>query len=102
MKRKIIFGLLVVVFLLFFITSSWALDYKRYKFEGWPEQERVIVPVVPQTIDSYPLIIKSVFILNYQNVPALIFIDKSSNQVPAKTEKPVKSSTSQIREEDER
>lgn len=102
MKRKIIFGLLVVVLLLFFITSSWALDYKRYKYEERPEQERVIAPITPQTVDNYPLIIKSVFTLNYQNVPVLISIDKSSNQVPAKTEKPVKSSNSQIIEENER
>jgi hypothetical protein len=51
MKKKLIFGLSMVVLLLFFITSSWALDYKNYlrqKFEEHPWGESDRVPVIPR------------------------------------------------------
>jgi len=93
MKRKIIFGFLMVVLLLFFITSSWALDYKRYKYEGRPEQDCIKVPVIPQSIDSYPSMIKFFFISTAQNLPVLIYIDRSLTQANPRAEDSVKNLT---------
>lgn len=93
MKRKITFGLLAVVLLLFFITSSWALDYKSYlrqKYEGHPWGESDRVPVIPQTIDTYPTMIKFIYIPVSQNLPVLIYIETSSEKIPVKTEGSIK------------
>jgi len=92
MKRKIIFGFLMVVLLLFFITSSWALDYKRAKYRERPDQECTKVPVTPETMNTYPSMIKFIFVPTAQNLPVFIFIGKSSNQTPVKAEGSVKNS----------
>ncbi len=87
MKRKIILGLLAVILLLFFITSSWAVDYKSYlrqRFEEHPWQESDKIPATPQTINSYPSEIKFIFILNAQ--PILIFIDKTTIKISSKVD----------------
>ena len=101
MKQRLIFGLLVGVLLLFFITSTWAVDAKRAKLYGRPEQDMERVPVTPQIIDNYPSTIKFIFIPNIQNLPVLIYIDKSSTQVQIKSENSVKNSTIPIKEQDE-
>ena len=100
MKKKIILGLLAGVLLLFFVISSWALDYKRYKYDGRPEQECMRVPVNPQTIDTYPSMIRFIFISAGQNLPVLIYIEKFSTQVPIKIGDSIKNSTSTVNEID--
>ena len=105
MKKKIILGFLIGVLLLFFTISVWALDYEGYlkaKHDGHPDQELDRIPVTPQTIDNYPSTIKFIFILNIQNLPVLIYNEKTSNQALIKTEKPVKNSTNPVKEQDER
>jgi hypothetical protein len=99
MKKRIILGLLVGGFLLFFITSTWAVDAKRAKLYGDPWQDCEKIPVTPQTIDNYTSTIKFIFILNIQNLPALIIIDKSSNQAQLKTEEPIKNSINSVKDE---
>lgn len=104
MKKRLILGFLVGVLLLFFTISSWAVDYDKYKmhkFNGDPWQDCEKIPVTPQTIDNYTSTIKFIFILNIQNLPALIILDKSSNQAQLKTEEPVKNSTNSVKEQDE-
>jgi hypothetical protein len=101
MKKRIIFGLLVGVLLLFFITSSWAVDAKRAKLYGRPEQDLERVPVTPQPTNIYSSMIKLIFIPNDQNLLVFIYIEKSSNQAQIKAEEPVKNSTIQIKEQDE-
>lgn len=101
MKKKVILGLLAGVLLLFFTISSWALDWKRAQMirdYGHPDQELDRIPVIPQTIDNYPSIIKFIFIPNIQNLPVLIYIDKSLTQVQIKSENSVKNSTIPIKE----
>ncbi len=102
MKKRLILGLLLGLLLLFFITSTWAVDARRAKLYGDPWQDCEKVPVTPQTIDNSPSIIKFLLITNTQNLPALIIIDKSSNQAQLKTEEPVKNSTNLVKKQDER
>lgn len=86
MKKKIILGLLVLVVLLFFIASSWALDWKRARQQYYehPDQELESVPVTPQPVKDYPSMIKFIFVLNIQNLPVLISVDKSSVKTESK------------------
>jgi len=102
MKKKVILGLLVGGVLLFFITSTWAVDSKRAKLYGHPWQESDRIPVTPQTVDNYPTTIKFIFILNMQNLPVLIYNEKTSSQAPIKTQEPVKNSTITVKAQDER
>lgn len=100
MKKKLIFGLLVAVLLLFFISSSWALDYKNYlrqKYEERPEQESNRIPVIPQAIDNSPSIIKFIFIPNTQ----LIFIDKITIKASSKVDDSTKNLTKGVKGQDE-
>ncbi len=99
MKRKIIFGLLAVVLLLFLITSSWSMDYKSYlrqKFEERPEQDFEKVPIIPQSVETYPSMIKFIPVTNFQNIQILIYIDNSSTEVPIKTEESIKNTNSTL------
>ena len=102
MKKKVILGFLVGVLLLFFTISAWALDSKRaqlIKNNGWPEQERVIVPITPQTIDTYSSTIKFIFISNTQQI--LILIDKTTTKTSTKVDNSVKNLTNGVKEQDE-
>ncbi|MDH4222601.1 MAG: hypothetical protein OEV55_03570 [candidate division Zixibacteria bacterium] len=102
MKKKFIFGLLVAVLLLFFITSSWALDYRNYlrqKNEEHPWQESNKVPATPQTINNYPPEIKFIFILNIQ--PILIFIEKTTTRATTELDDSVKNLTRGVKKQDE-
>lgn len=102
MRKRIILGLLVGVLLLFFTTSTWAVDAKRAKLYGRPDQEFDKIPVTPQTINTYPSIIKFIFIPNIQNFPVLIYINKSSIQTQPESEDKVKNSTNLVKEQNER
>jgi len=98
MKKKIILGLLVLVVLLFFIASSWALDWKRAQQQYYerPEQEvdMVLPSSEPEVIPAST--IKFIFILNGQTLPTLLFIDKQPVQAKAKVEKPQRCSSSTL------
>lgn len=95
MKKKIILGLLVLVVLLFFIASSWALDWERARQQYYehPEQGVLSVPVTPQTKDPSPSMIKFIFIPAGQNLPVLIFINKSATLSKSRVQDSTKNST---------
>jgi len=94
-------GLLVGGFLLFFITSTWAVDAKRAKLYEHPEQDMERVPVTPQTINTQPSTIKFILIPNIQNLLILIPIDKISTQTPSEINSSVKNLTIGVKEQDE-
>jgi hypothetical protein len=98
MKKKIILGLLVLGVLLCFIAQSWALDWKRAQQQYYehPEQDMERVPVIPQTAGPYPPMIKFIFVPTGQNLPVLIFIDKSSVQAEPKVENSTKKPTNSV------
>ena len=98
MKKKIIFALLVLVVLMFFIASSWALDWKsaRQQYFERPDQEFDRVTVTPQTTDSYPSIIKFILLPGTQNRPTLIFIEKSTNLDQPEADNTVNSTTNTV------
>ena len=98
MKKKIILGLLVLVVLMFFIASSWALDWERARQQYFerPDQEFDRVKVTPQTTDSYPSFIKFILLPGTQNLPTLIFIEKSTNLDQPEAGNPVSSTTNTV------
>jgi len=96
MKKKIILGLLFLVLFLFFMTTSWALDYDSYlksRHQEHPEQGVQSVPVIPQTTDPSPSMIKFIFVPAGQNLPVLIFFNKSSTQSKLRVQDSTKNST---------
>jgi len=101
MKKKLILGLLVGVLLLFFITSSWAVDAKRAKLYGRPEQDMERAPVIPQTITNYPSTIKFILIPNIQNLPILMLIDKTTTKTSTKVDDSAKKLINGVKELDE-
>jgi hypothetical protein len=101
MKKRLILGLLLGLLLLFFITSTWAVDAKRAKLYERPEQDMERVPVIPQTINTQPLTIKFILIPNIQNLPILIPIDKISTQIPSEINNSVKNLTIGVKEQDD-
>ena len=86
MKKKVILGFLVGVLLLFFITSTWAVDAKRAKLYEDPWQDMERLPVIPQFITNYPSTIKFILIPNIQNLPILIPIDKTTTKTSTKVD----------------
>jgi hypothetical protein len=101
MKKKVILGLFTGVLLLFFITSTWAVDAKRAKLYGRPEQDMERVPVIPQTITNYPSTIKFILIPNIQNLPILMLIDKPTTETPTKVDDSAKKLINGVKELDE-
>lgn len=99
MKKKIILGFLAVILLLFFITSSWALDYKTYlklKYLEHPEQDFERVPIIPQTVETYSSMIKFISVANFQNIPVVIYVENSSTEVSIKTEESIENTNSTL------
>jgi hypothetical protein len=104
MKKKLILGLLVGVLLLFLTTSSWALDYDKYKmhkFEERPDQEFDRVPVTPQTLTNSPSAIKFILIPNIQNLPILMLIDRTTTKTSIKVDDSAKKLIKGVKEQDE-
>jgi hypothetical protein len=89
MKKKIIFGFLVLVVLLCFLAQSWALDWKRTRQQYYerPEQGVQSVLVPTQTPTPNPSMIKFIFVPTGQNLPTLIDISRPLVQTQAKLEK---------------
>jgi hypothetical protein len=105
MKKRLILGFLVGVFLLFFTISSWAVDYDKYKmrrFEGDPWQDMERVPVIPQTIANYPSTIKFILIPNIQNLPILMLIDQTTTKTTIKVDDSTNKLIKRVKEQDER
>lgn len=98
MKKKIVLGLLTLVVLLCFLAQSWALDWERAKqrYYGHPDQELDRVPVLPQTTGSYPSFIKFILLPGIQNLPTLIFIEKSTNLGLPEANDPVSSTNNTV------
>ena len=101
MKKKVILGLLMGLLLLFFITSTWAVDAKRAKLYEHPWQDMERVPVIPQTRTNYPSTIKFILIPNIQNLPILILFDKTTTKTPIKVDDSAKKLTIGVKEQDE-
>jgi hypothetical protein len=101
MKKRIISGFLVGLLLLFFITSTWAVDAKRAKLYEHPWQDMERVPVIPQTITNYPSTIKYILIPNIQNLPILMLIDKPTTKTSTKVDDSAKKLTIGVKELDE-
>jgi len=101
MKKKVILGFLVGVLLLFFITSTWAVDAKRAKLYEDPWQDMERLPVIPQFITNYPSTIKFILIPNIQNLPILIPIDKTTTKTSTKVDDSAKKLTIGVKEQDE-
>jgi len=101
MKKRIMLGLLVGVLLLFFTISSWAVDAKRAKLYEDPWQDMERVPVIPQSITNYPSTIKFILIPNIQNLPILIFIDKTTTKTLIKVDDSAKKLINGVKELDE-
>jgi len=101
MKKKVILGLLMGLLLLFFITSTWAVDAKRAKLYGHPDQELDKIPVTPFNVDSYPSTIKFILIPNIQNLPIFMLIDKTTTKTPIKVDDSAKKLINGVKEQDE-
>ena len=101
MKKRLILGLLLGLLLLFFITSTWAVDAKRAKLYERPEQDMERVPVIPQSITNYPSTIKFILIPNIQNLPILMLIDKTTTKTSTKVDDSAKKLTIGVKEQDE-
>jgi len=101
MKKKVILGFLMGLLLLFFITSTWAVDAKRAKLYGHPEQDMERVPVIPQTITNYPSTIKYILIPNIQNLLILMLIDNTTTKISTKVDDSAKKLTIGVKEQDE-
>jgi len=101
MKKRLILGLLLGLLLLFFITSTWAVDAKRAKLYERPEQDMERVPVIPQSITNYPSTIKFILIPNIQNLPILMLIDKTTTKTSTKVDDSAKKLINGVKELDE-
>jgi len=103
MKKKIILGLLFLVLFLFFMTTSWALDYDSYlksRYQERPDQELFRTPVVPQTSTPLQFMTKILFIPIGQTLPALIYVKQYSIQTQEKMSDSVKNSTGTVNKAD--
>lgn len=88
MKKKIILGFLVLAVLLFFIASSWALDWQRARqqYYGRPEQDAERITVPSQTVSTYPSMIKFIFSPAVSDLPILIYMEKPPAKASTKAE----------------